>query len=132
MIFRKINIIILKKPDKKNYYEPKIYCSIIFLDIIGKFLENIIAKKINNFIESNNLFSHIQINMKYIRNPTIIFEFLIKQIYRIWDINYKYIISVLYLNIIGIFDYILYTKLLYNLRKYRLSEYIINWIQNFL
>ena len=55
----------------------------------------------------------------------IILNLLINQIYIIWENKEKNVINLLYLNIAGAFNKVLYKKLLYNLKKKGIFEYII-------
>ncbi len=50
--FRKINIIILKKLKKKNYFKSKL---IALLNILKKILKIVITRRLNNYIKDNNL-----------------------------------------------------------------------------
>jgi len=44
-------MIILKKSKKIDYFEPKSYRLIILLDILGKALEAVISRKLNDIAE---------------------------------------------------------------------------------
>jgi len=53
--FKEANIVILKKPKKIDYFESKLYRPIVPLDILGKALEAIISRKLNDIAEENKL-----------------------------------------------------------------------------
>ena len=53
--FKKANTIVLKKPKKEDYSSAKSYRPIALLSILGKTLETIIIKRLNDCAEDNNL-----------------------------------------------------------------------------
>ena len=53
--FKEANTVILKKPNKPNYSEPKVYRPIALLDILGKALETIISKRLSELAEGYSL-----------------------------------------------------------------------------
>ena len=55
--FRKINIIMLRKSKKENYFESKSYRLITLLSILRKTLKIVITSRLNNYAEDNDLFS---------------------------------------------------------------------------
>ena len=61
-----------------------------------------------------------------------ILNLLVNQIHTIWKNKKKNVVSLLYLNITGVFNKILHKKLLHNLKKKGIPEYIIRWTKSFL
>jgi len=57
--FKNARTIILKKSNKGNYTDPKAYRPIALLNTIGKILESILAKKISDIAERQELLSNI-------------------------------------------------------------------------
>jgi len=53
--FKKANTIILKKPKKEDYSEPKLYRPIALLNNLGKALEVVITKKLGNYVKEYKL-----------------------------------------------------------------------------
>ncbi len=53
--FYKINIIMLRKSKKKNYFESKSYKLITLLNILRKTLKIVITRRFNNYVEDNDL-----------------------------------------------------------------------------
>jgi retron-type reverse transcriptase len=47
--------VVINKPQKPDYSAPKAYRSIALMECVGKLLEKIVAKRINNDIERFNL-----------------------------------------------------------------------------
>ena len=55
--FKEANTVILKKPNKPNYSEPKVYRLIALLNTLDKALETVISKRLSRLIESYSLLS---------------------------------------------------------------------------
>ncbi len=59
-------------------------------------------------------------------------KLLTKQIHIVWDKNTNRIVILLSLDVIETFDTISHKRLIHDLRKRRISKWIINWMINFL
>ncbi len=57
---------------------------------------------------------------------------LVDQIHMIWNCKIKYVAFMLSLNIIKVFNQVLYIRLLHTLKMKRISNYIIEWTCSFL
>ena len=57
-------IIILNKPNKPDYSVPKAYRPIVLMECMGKVLERIVAKRVNNDIEAYDLLSMSQFSSR--------------------------------------------------------------------
>ena len=57
-------IIILNKLNKPDYSILKAYCPIVLMECIGKVLERIVAKRVNNDIEEHGLLSMSQFGLR--------------------------------------------------------------------
>ena len=55
--FRKINIIVLRKSKKENYFESKSYRLITLLSTLRKTLKTVIARRLSDYVKDNDLFS---------------------------------------------------------------------------
>ena len=53
--FQEANTVILKKPAKKDYLEPKLYRLITLLDTLGKALETVVLRKLSDLTEKHHL-----------------------------------------------------------------------------
>ena len=53
--FKEANTIILKKPKKPDYLEPKVYRPIALLDILGKALETVVSRRLSSVVERYRL-----------------------------------------------------------------------------
>jgi retron-type reverse transcriptase len=56
---------------------------------------------------------------------------LTEKVYIIWIGNKPRVASILSLDIAGVFDRVSYARLVYNLRKRKISEAIVRWVEDF-
>ena len=57
---------------------------------------------------------------------------LVNQVYAVWDCKIKYMIFMLNLDVIEVFNHVLHIRLLHTLRMRKTSNYIIEWTCSFL
>jgi hypothetical protein len=66
------------------------------------------------------------------KNCEIALKLLIKQIHIVWNIKKDKITTLLSMNVIDVYDHVFKNRLLYNLRKRDISDWIIRWTNNFM
>ncbi len=130
--FREIHIIILKKSRKKNYTNVKTYKSIAFLNTLNKVLKSVIARRINDLTKIHDLLFVNRINERKNRSCETILKLLTKQIHTIWNMSKNKITTLLSMNVIEAYDHVSREKLLHNLKKRRISTWIVIWTNNFM
>jgi exonuclease III len=130
--FKKANTIILKKPRKADYTQPKAYRPIALLSTLGKALESIVAKRLSDYAEENSLLPPEQMGARRNRSTETALETITEAIYTIWDCGKQNIASLLSLDVAGAFDNVSHQRLLYNLRSKRTPDYIVQWTKSFL
>jgi hypothetical protein len=130
--FREIHIIILKKSRKKNYTDVKTYKSIAFLNIFDKVLKSVIARRINDLTKIHDLFFVCQMNERKNRSCETILKLLTKQIHTIWNMSKDKITTLLSMNITKAYNHVLRERLQHNLKKRRISTWIIAWTSSFM
>jgi hypothetical protein len=82
--FKKVNIITLKKIDKRNYTISKTYRSIALLNIIEKVLEFIMSKKISWIAKTHRLLFDTFMKCRKNRSIETTLKFFIEQIHIVW------------------------------------------------
>jgi hypothetical protein len=82
--FKKVNIIILKKIDKRNYTISKTYRSIALLNIIEKILEFIMSKKISWIAKTHRLLFDTFMKCRKNRLIETTLKLFIEQIHIVW------------------------------------------------
>jgi hypothetical protein len=130
--FRETHMIILKKFEKKNYTDVKTYKSIVFLNTLNKTFESVIARRINDLTKIHDFFSVNQVKKRKNRNCETILKLLTKQIHIVWNMSKNKITTLLNMNVVEAYDHVSRERLLHNLKKKRISIWIIDWADNFM
>jgi hypothetical protein len=130
--FKKVNIITLKKIDKRDYTISKIYRSIALLNIIEKILKFIMSKKISWITKTHRLLLDTFMKCRKNRSIETTLKFLTEQIHIVWKQKTNRMIILLSLNVTNVFDTMSHVRLIHNMKKRKISRWIIDWINNFL
>ncbi len=130
--FKKVNIITLKKVDKKDYTISKTYQSIALLNIIEKILKFIMSKKISWITKTHRLLFDTFMRCRKNRSIETTLKFFIEQIHIVWKQKTNRVIILLNLNVTNVFDTMSHVKLIHDMKKKKISRWIIDWISNFL
>ncbi len=130
--FKKVNIITLKKVDKSDYTISKTYRSIALLNIIEKILKFIMNKKISWIIKTHRLLFDTFMKCRKNRSIETTLKFLIEQIHIVWKQRTNRVITLLSLNVANVFNTMSHVRLIHDMKKRKISRWIIDWISNFL
>jgi hypothetical protein len=130
--FKKTHIISVKKSNKSNYTNFKTYKFIAFFNILDKTLKSIIVKRINNLAKTHKLLFETQMNERQKKACKTTLKLFTKQIHIVWNISKNKMTTLLSLNVIDAYDHVSKERLIHNLRKKRISNWIIVWIDNFM
>jgi hypothetical protein len=130
--FKKINIITLKKVDKRDYTISKTYRSIALLNIIEKILKFIMSKKISWITKTHRLLLDTFMKCRKNRSIETTLKLFIEQIHIVWEQKTNRMITLLNLNVTNVFDTMSHVKLRHDMKKRKISRWIIDWINNFL
>jgi hypothetical protein len=129
--FKKVNIITLKKIDKKDYTISKMYRSIALLNIIEKILEFIMSKKISWIAKTHRLLLDTFMRCRKNRSIETTLKLLIEQIHIVWKQRTNRVIALLSLNVASVFDTMSHVRLIHDMKKKKISSWIIDWISSF-
>jgi hypothetical protein len=132
LCFREINIIILKKSNKSNYTDFKTYKLIALLNTIDKGLEFIIARKINTFAEIHEMLFATQMKRRRERICETTLKLFIEQIHTIKNMSRNKMITLLNMNVANVYDHMSRERLMHNLRKRKISNWIMTWTSSFM
>jgi hypothetical protein len=132
LCFREANIIILKKSNKSNYTDFKSYRLIALLNTIDKAFESIIARKINTFTEIHEMLFATQMKERRKRICETTLKLFIEQIHTIWNMSKNKMITLLSMNVANAYDHVSREQLMHNLRKRKISNWIMTWTSNFM
>jgi hypothetical protein len=132
IVFKTVNIITLKKSRKVDYITSKIYKSIALLNIIEKVMKFIMCKKNFWLAKIHRFLLESHMNVRSNRSIETALKLLTKQIDIVWKQNTNRVITLLNLNVIETFDTISHFRLVHNLKKWKISLWIIVWVNNFM
>jgi hypothetical protein len=130
--FKKINIITLKKVDKRDYTISKTYRSIALLNIIEKILKFIMSKKISWITKTHRLLFDTFMRCRKSRSIETTLKLFTEQIHIVWKQKTNRVITLLNLNVTNVFDTMSHVRLIHDMKKRKISRWIIDWINNFL
>lgn len=122
--------IILKKPKKPDYSQPKAYRVISLLNCLGKTSERIIATRLTILIETTDLIHPSQIGgrkHKSAIDATIVLTDYIQQ-----ERNAGRIVTTVFMDVKGAFDFVAKNQLLQILFDHGLPLCLIFWVKSFL
>ena len=130
--FKEATTIVLKKSAKGDYTDFKTYRPIALLNTMSKTLEFIMANKITFLAENKGLLPESQMSARRDRGTESALELLVEQIHTIWNQGGNRVASILCLDVAGAFDNVSHQRLIHNLRKRKIPEWIANWVASFL
>jgi hypothetical protein len=131
-VFKMINTITIKKLEKDDYIVLKVYRLIILLNTLDKTLKLIMSRKIFYLTKIYRLLLNTQMRVRKNRFIESVLELLTKQMHIVWDQNNDKMITLLSMNVTRVFDTMIHRKLIHNLQKRKISQWIVNWINSFL
>ena len=99
---------VLRKLGKPDYSNPAVYRPIALLNIIGKVLEAVVARKISNLAEDINLLPDEQYGTRLDRSVEDMLLELREQVSIIWERIPRVVILILSLDVLKIFNRVSY------------------------
>jgi hypothetical protein len=130
--FKELNTIILKKTRKDDYIISKTYRLIILLNIISKIMKSIMNKRIAWLTKTYRLLFDSHMRCRKNRSIESTLKFFTKQIHIVWNKSTNRIVILLSFDVIETFDTISHERLIHDLRKRKISKWIIDWVISFL
>lgn len=122
-------IIPLRKPQKEDYSVPGAYRPISLLSTLGKMLEAVMAQRLAYLSDTHSLlpYNHFGgLKQKSTIDALLVIQ---KKIYQAW--RDKKVMSLITFDIKGAFSGVAVDVLTDRLRKRRIPEQMVQWIQNF-
>ena len=107
--------VVLRKPGKPSYEEPKAYRPIALLNTLGKLFSSIVADELSYFCESRNLFPPTQFGGRPARTTSDSMLLMTNAIKDAW--RTKKVASVLFLDVQGAFPNVVKEMLIHNMRS---------------
>ena len=129
--FKESATIVLRKPQKEPYDNPKSYRPIALLTTIRKLLEKLIANRISKAAEDHHLPDE-QMGARQLRSTVTAVELLTEQVHTIWVKNKRVVASLLSLDIFEAFDNVSHERLIHNMRVKGTPRWITLYVESFL
>ena len=130
--WRKCNGLVLPKPKKKDYTNPKSYRVIALLNCLGKVLEKILAVRLSYLANIGGLLHDTQLGSRKQRSAIDAALLLMHYIQQQKAKRKRSVTSVLFLDIKGAFDHVSKPKLLAAMQGLQLPQSLISWVDSFL
>jgi hypothetical protein len=121
-----------RKPGKSDYSNPSAYRPIALLNTLGKALEAVVTRCIRYAVEAYDLLPETQMRARRGRSTKTALHLLVENICAIWVGNKPRIASILSLDVVGALDRVSHARLAHNLRKRKIPETFVRWIEGFL
>ena len=119
--------VVLRKPGKPRYDNPKAYRPIALLNTMSKVLTAIMADIMTYYTEAHHLLPAHHFGGRPGRTTTDAVHLLVHKIKDSW--RKKQVTAVLFLDIEGAFPNTVTSKLIHSMRKWRLPEALINFAE---
>jgi hypothetical protein len=128
--FREFITMSLRKVNRSDYFVFKAYRFIALLNTLNKIMKFIMTIRVNYAAKKHNLLlkEHFESRKKIVSKHAL--HYIIETINSIWVS--KKIATMLLLNVIEAFDNVFHFRLLHNLKKRRIKNIYLIWIENFL
>jgi hypothetical protein len=128
--WKQFTTVVLRKPGKPCYDVPKAYRLIVLLNTLGKVLTAIIAEQLTYYTEKHALLPPMHFEGRPGRMTTDTLHMLTYTIKDAWC--KKQVVSVLFLDIEGVFPNTVNERLIHNLKMWRVPTKIVEFIHNML
>lgn len=96
------------------------------MNILGKIIDTILTRRIQYIMETCELLPYTYIGGRKNLSYEYTIYLLIEKVYKVW--RRKKVVSLLMLDVSGVFDNMLYIRLLHNLWKQGLLLQLVHWI----
>jgi hypothetical protein len=123
--WKEATVIMLRKPGKPDYSDPKAYRPISLLNTLGKVLEAVIAKRLRFLSETYALLPSTQMGARKQRSVDTALQLLLERIYTVWAGNKPRVVSLLSLDVASAFDRVSHIRLVHNLQKRRIPLMLV-------
>ena len=129
-VWKEATVVIIRKPGKKDYLDPKAYRPISLLNTLSKNMEYILAQRISATAELNKLLPLTHCGGRKSSSCEHAIHLLMEKIHVAW--KKKETASLLLLDVSGAFDNVNHQRLLWNIRELGFHEDLVGWMASFL
>ncbi len=122
----------MQKSGKKDYFNAKIYKSIVLLNTLSKILKFIIFEHLRNVVEAYDSISNTQMRACKHRSTNTTLQLIIEKIHTVWSDIKRRVVSLLSLNKKSAFNNVMHSRLLHDMKKRKVSRLLLKFVKNFL
>jgi hypothetical protein len=128
--FKAALVVVVPKPSKADYTNPRAYRPIALIECLGKILEKIVAKRLDFFAEHYGLVNRNQFGARTGSSTTDAGLSLTHDVHTAWKNDL--VLSTLNFDIKGYFDFVRKSKLCEKLYKKNIPLNYVQWVHSFL
>ncbi len=125
--FYKARTVTIYKQKKNNYISFRFWKLIMLLSTVNKVIETVTASQLCQMTEQHAMLSKLQMRVKESCFSETALNLLVNQMHAVWK-EKNFVIFLLLLNIIDIFDQIISSCLVHVLCMKRISERLTKWV----
>ncbi len=122
----------MQKSDKKDYFNAKIYKSIVLLDTLSKILKFIIFEHLQNVVKACDSILNIQMKVHKHKLIDTTLQLITEKIYIVWSDMRRRVVSLLSLNKKSAFNNVTHSRLLHDIKKRKVFKLLLEFVKNFL
>ena len=129
--FKLARTIVLKKPGKPDYQQPRAWRPIALLEVVSKVIEAVISGYLRRLAEEHGLLPDRQMGARKGRSTESALALLLSQIRAAWE-EPGAVATVLSLDMSGAFDRVIRKRLVHILKHKRIPRSIYGWVNSFM
>jgi endonuclease/exonuclease/phosphatase family metal-dependent hydrolase len=118
--FKESITVVLRKPGKDDYTQPKSYRPIALLNTLGKAFEAILANRLSYLADTHDLLPNRHTGGRKLTSTDHAIHLLLQSIHKAWA--EEKVASLILLDVSGAFDNVSQPRLLHNLKKRRIDQ----------
>jgi hypothetical protein len=130
VVFQQLITVVLRKGGDQDYREPRSYRPVALLNMLGKFLESIMARRLSYMVKTYSLLPPTHLDGCRGISTDHAIQILLDRIHRAWGEGLP-VVSMALLDVTGVYDNTAHERLLHDLRRKGLSK-VIPWVRAFL
>jgi endonuclease/exonuclease/phosphatase family metal-dependent hydrolase len=128
--FKTTTTVVIRKPGKPDYTKANAYRPIALENTLGKLIESVITELLSHAVEEYQLIPPQHYGGRPGRTGEEAMIMLTERIMHAWKEGARY--SVIFMDVAGAFNHVHPRRLIHNMRKRKVPDFIVRWVENFL
>jgi ribonuclease HI len=121
---------VIRKPGKPDYTKANAYRPIALENTLGKLIESVVTELLSHAVEEHQLIPPQHYGGRPGRTGEEAMVMLMERIKHAWKEGARY--SVIFMDVAAAFNYVLHRRLIHNMKKRKVPDFIVRWVENFL